>query len=258
MNSTLASTVAPSSRPRSRTRMAMSTTTRSHFPSAAQFAPSTIPQLVNGDALEADEFLRRYEAMPDVKKAELIDGVVYIMASPVSLLKHGEPDSVMQTWAGTYSIETPGVHSATNTTTRLAPRIIPQPDGSLRYSVSRGGSSCVGADGYLVGPPELVFEVSASSSSIDVNKKLHDYLKAGVQEYIAWLTEESVLKWWYLKDGQYLLLPEDKDGILRSRVFPGLWLDSKALLKGDTKRVMSVLRKGLKSKEHAAFAKRVS
>ena len=41
-----------------------------------------IPRLHNGDTLDADEFMRRYEAMPDVKKAELIEGVVYIMSSP--------------------------------------------------------------------------------------------------------------------------------------------------------------------------------
>ena len=217
-----------------------------------------VPPLANGDELDADEFLRRYSAMPDIKKAELIDGVVYFMASPVRVHEHGDPDSLMQTWVGYYSVSTPGIRASTNATARLGAKRVPQPDASLRYLPERGGKTKVGKDGYLVGAPELVFEISASSVSIDVNKKLHDYLKAGVQEYVAWLTEESVLKWWFLKNGEYHLLPADKDGIFHSRVFPGLWLDSKALLKGDGKRVMAVLRRGLKSKEHAAFAKRVS
>ncbi len=176
----------------------------------------SIPPLVNGDHLSGDEFLRRYEAMPELKKAELIDGVVYIMASPVRAEGHGDEDNLAQGWLCNYGIATPGVRASSNATSRLDYKSIPQPDVSLRYLPERNGNSRVGADGYIHGAPELVVEVSASSVSIDVNKKMEDYRKACVQEY------------------------------------------TKALLAGNGARVMAVLRKGLRSKEHAAFVKRVA
>jgi hypothetical protein len=53
-----------------------------------------IPPLQNGDHLTRDEFMRRYEAMPELKKAELIEGVVF-MGSPVSHEYHCEPHAVL-------------------------------------------------------------------------------------------------------------------------------------------------------------------
>ena len=44
--------------------------------------PPRILPLEHGDHLTREEFERRYEAMPHVRKAELIEGVVY-MPSPV-------------------------------------------------------------------------------------------------------------------------------------------------------------------------------
>src|SRR5882672_1638720 len=126
--------------------------------------------LENGAHLSASEFLRRYEAMPEVKKAELINGIVY-MASPVRLDRHGEPDSLIQTWFGNYAIATPGVKSATNTTTRLGPDDVPQPDGLLRIVPECGGQAHPNAKGYLQGAPELVAEVAASTASLDARAK---------------------------------------------------------------------------------------
>lgn len=57
-------------------------------------------------------------------------------------------------------------------------------------------------------------------------------------------------------DGEYRLLPVNKDGIIRSQVFPGLWLAS-ALLTGELPEVLGVLQQGLSSPEHAAFVKRL-
>jgi len=217
-----------------------------------------VPELVNGDALDANEFMRRYEASPDIRKAELIDGIVYIMSSPVSISHHGEPDILMHTLLCMYGIETPGVRASAEATVRLGTKNVPQPDASLRYLPERKGNSRISSDDYLEGSPELIVEISASSASIDTHKKFDAYQSAGVREYIIVLTKVPEVKWWYLDDRTYQPLPPDEDGILRSRVFPGLWLDPKALLKGDGKRVLAVLRKGLKSKEHAAFAKLVS
>src|SRR5437667_6891738 len=96
------------------------------------------PPLQSGDHLSAREFLRRFEAMPEVKKAELINGIVY-MGSPVRIDQHGEPDNLIQTWLGSYSVATPGVKAATNSTTRLGPDDVPQPDGLSGFSLSAAG-----------------------------------------------------------------------------------------------------------------------
>jgi Uma2 family endonuclease len=212
----------------------------------------SIPPLQSGDHLSAREFLRRYEAMPEVKKAELINGIVY-MGSPVRIDQHGEPDNLLQTWLGTYSISTPGVKSAANSTTRLGPDDVPQPDGLLRIAPECGGQTCVDAKGYLDGAPELVVEIAASSVSLDVREKLASYRRAGVREYIVWRTEDEALDWWALEEDEYRPLTPESDGTLRSRVFPGLWLGTQALLAGDGQKVMAKLQEGLQSPEHASF-----
>lgn len=214
-----------------------------------------VPLLVNGDKLNSKEFLRRYMAMPNLKKAELIEGIVYFMTTPVRHQQHSSPDGKIQTCMGVYAFETPGVEHGINGTVKLDADNIFQPDGLLRKLPEKGGMTRVDEDGYLAGPPELIVEIAASSASIDLHRKRDVYLRHGVPEYIVWLTEDAVFMWWYLENGEYHLIPADKEGILRSRVFPGLWLDAKALLKGDGAKVMKVLRRGLKSKEHAKFVK---
>src|SRR3984893_17854521 len=99
-------------------------------PMSAQPIPR-IPPLQPGDRLTADEFLRRYEAMPEVKKAELIEGVVY-MPSPVSSEDHGEPHFDLISWLGIYRIATPGLKGSDNATVRMDQgENVPQPDASL-------------------------------------------------------------------------------------------------------------------------------
>ena len=212
-----------------------------------------VPPLENGAHLSASEFLRRYEAMPEVKKAELINGVVFYMASPLRIDRHGEPDNLIQTWLGVYSIATPGVKAASNSTTRLGPDDVPQPDGLLRILPESGGRSRVDAKGYLDGAPELIVEVAASSVSLDVREKLTAYRRARVLEYLVWRTEDRAVDWWILEADEYRSLAKATDGSLRSRTFPGLWLDIQALLTGDGPKVMSKLQEGLNSSEHAAF-----
>ena len=210
------------------------------------------PPLQSGDHLSAREFLRRYEAMPEVKKAELIDGIAY-MGSRVRVDQQGEPDALIQTWLGTYNVATPAVKHATNSTTRLGPDDVPQPDGLLRIAAEYGGQARVDAKGYLDGAPELVAEVAASNVSLDVREKLDSYRRSGVREYVVWRTEDEAVDWWALEEDEFRPLPAEADGTLRSRVFPGLWLDIAALLAGDGPRVMAKLQEGLQSAEHAAF-----
>lgn len=212
----------------------------------------SVPPLENGAHLSAAEFLRRYAAMPEVKKAELINGVVY-MTSPVRIDQHGEPDNLLQTWLGTYSIATPGVRAATNATTRLSADDVPQPDGLLRILPECGGQARLDAKGYLQGAPELVVEVAASSASLDVREKLASYRRAGVREYLVWRTEDEAVDWWVLEEDEYRPLTPSADGILRSTSLPGLWLEVRALLAGDGTNLMAKLQEGLRSAEHTAF-----
>jgi len=230
----------------------MAATSIAPMPDRRPQARRRLPLLQNGDHLSAREFLRRYEAMPEVKKAELIDGIVY-MGSPVRIDQHGEPDAFMQGWLCNYSVATPGVKHATNSTTRLGPDDVPQPDGLLRITAEYGGQARVDAKGYLDGAPELVVEVAASSVSLDVREKLASYRRAGVREYIVWRTEDEAVDWWALEEDEFRPLPAEADGTLRSRVFPGLWLEVRALLAGDGPRVMAKLQEGRQSGEHAAF-----
>jgi Uma2 family endonuclease len=217
----------------------------------ARLGPS-IPPLENGAHLSASEFLRRYEAMPDVKKAELIQGVVY-MSSPVRARAHAKPDHMMQGWMWSYEVATPCAEAYSNSTVRFGADDIPQPDITLCILPKHGGKSYINAKDYIVGSPELVVEIAASSASYDMKEKLETYRRFGVRELVLWLTEENRIIWLHLEDDEYRALSADLDGIIKSRVFPGLWLDVAAMLAFDKAGVLSVLARGLASAEHAAF-----
>lgn len=213
-----------------------------------------LPLLQCGDRLTSKEFIRRYEAMPDVKRAELIEGTVYIMTSPVRFYAHGKPDSAMQFILGGYAFSTPGVESGTNATVQLDEENTFQPDGFLRKLAEKGGKTFVDHRDYIIGPPELIVEIAATSASIDLGRKRDVYLKHRVPEYICWLTEETPsIKWWFLENSQYIDLLPAPDGITRSRTFPGFWLDTAALLSDNKPRIREVMEQGLASAEHAAF-----
>jgi Uma2 family endonuclease len=215
-----------------------------------------IRALENGDELSAAEFMRRYEAMPELKKAELIDGVVY-MGSPVRIDVHGEPDGDVYMLLAIYAAATPGVKAAINSTVKLNLKNIPQPDSLMRVLPKYGGKSKV-EHGYLNGPPELVVEIAASSVSRDAHLKLEAYRHAEIPEYLLCLIENQKVRWLSLEDGLYSPLPQDKNGIVRSRIFPGLWLDTKALFAGNSAKLLATLQRGLKSKEHSAFVKHLA
>jgi Uma2 family endonuclease len=213
-----------------------------------------LPPLENGDRLTRAEFERRYEAMPHLKRAELIDGVVYV-PSPVRYEHHGRRSSDLETWLGVYSAATPGTMSAGNTTLRLDLDTEVQPDVLLR--LEQGGRSRIDAEDYVEGAPELVVEVAASSASYDLHDKLRVYRRSGVQEYVVWRVLDQAVDWLALHEGTYRPLEADAAGIVRSAAFPGLWLAVPALLAGDRAAVLATLQVGLASPEHAAFAARL-
>lgn len=215
------------------------------------------PPLEAGDHMDAAEFERRYRAMPDLKKAELIRGVVYI-PSPVRLEHHGEPHSDAVGWIVYYKSLTPGLRSGDNNTIRFDDWNEPQSDISLLIPSRAGGQSTISVDDYVTGPPELVFEVSASSRSLDLGTKKGVYEEFGVTEYVVWRVQDEVIDWFSLQDNKYVSRNPDSDDIFRSTVFPGLWLDWKALLTGDLARVFAVLQQGAATPEHAAFVKKLA
>ncbi len=214
------------------------------------------PPLQNGDRLTRPEFERRYEAMPHVKRAELIEGVVH-MPTPVSN-RHSAAHGLIIGWLAAYRAATPGIYLNDNATVRLDLDNEPQPDALLRLDEARGGRSRVSEDDYIEGAPELIAEVTVTSASYDLHDKLNAYRRNGVQEYIVWRTHDQELDWFGLQEGQYVPLEPDEEGIVRSRVFPGLWLHVPAMLEGDLARVLAELQQGLAADEHAAFVAQLS
>jgi len=228
------------------------------FLSPPMFSPTPLrpPPLEPGDRLTAREFERRYEAMPHVKKAELIEGVVY-MPSPVRV-SHSVSHGIVMGWLGQYAASTPGLQLADNATLRLDTDNVVQPDALLRLDSAHGGRSRVSSDDYLEGAPELIVEVATSSAAYDLHEKRRIYRRNGVQEYLVWQVLEGRLDWWELVVGEYVTIAVDADGLLRSRVFPGLWLDPQAILAGNLSVVLVRLHQGLASTEHAQFVQHVT
>jgi hypothetical protein len=213
-----------------------------------------VPPLGPGDKLTREEFLRRWEAHPEIKCAELIGGIVY-MPSPVKL-EQGNIESDVGLWLGTYSVATPGTDGGHNTTTLLLDDT-PQPDLHLRILPEYGGNSWE-EDGYLGGVPEFLAEVCLSSAAYDLHVKYDLYEAAQVPEYLAVLRYEREIRWHRLSDGKYELQPPDADGVWRSRVFPGLWLDGAALLARDRAKVLKRLQEGIASHAHQEFVARLA
>jgi len=212
----------------------------------------SLPPLEQGDSLTRSEFERRYEAMPSLKKAELIDGVVHMGSAVYD--QHAGAHAALMHWLGSYTLYTPGTACRDNATVRLDMLNELQPDALVR--IVSGGQSRV--DKYIEGPPELVAEVASSSVSRDLHSKLAVYRRHGVREYLVWRVLEGDVDWFRLDGGEYRNLAADDRGILRSREFAGLWLDRPALLRGDMHAVLAALNEGLATTEHAEFVARLA
>ncbi len=213
------------------------------------FTTPIIPPLENGDRLTRNEFERRYQAMLQIKKAELIEGVVYMPAA-LRFRSHGQPHSRIMTWLGVYEAATPGVELGDNVTVRLDLDNEPQPDAVLLIN---GGQVEISEDDYVEGAPELIVEVVASSAAYDLHDKKRAYRRNGVQEYLVWRVYDRQLDWFRLEAEEYILLEPDATGIIRSVVFPGLYLAVSALLSGEMTIVLEVLQQGLNPSAHQEF-----
>ena len=215
-----------------------------------------VAPLDNGDHLTRDEFERRFDATPGLKKAELIEGVVY-MPPAVRWDHHAGPHADLITWLGVYRAGTPGVRVGAEGSLRLDLDNEPQPDAAMLIEPASGGQARISADDYVEGAPELVAEVAASSVGMDLNTKLRVYRRNGVREYLVWRVRDAAIDWFVLRQGRYEPLTAGADGILRSEVFPGLWMDAAAMVRSDVAAVLRVLQQGLAAPEHAAFAARL-
>jgi Uma2 family endonuclease len=219
----------------------------------SRVSPSQIPPLEPGDHLTREEFERRFDVTPGLKKAELIEGIVY-MAPPVKIGSQSRPQMILVSWAGAYWAGTPGVSGGDNPSLRLDSDNMPQPDVMLYVEPSYAGRVRI-EDDYIVGGPEFVAEVSSSTVSFDLNTKLRVYQRNAIQEYLVWRVRDDEVDWFELRDGKYTRMSEGPDGILRSNVFPGLWLDWRAVVRLDPAKVLEVLKDGMATPRHAEFVK---
>ncbi|MEX0782826.1 MAG: Uma2 family endonuclease [Dehalococcoidia bacterium] len=198
-----------------------------------------VEPLEPGDRMTRAEFHRRYLEHPEIRKAELIEGVVYL-PSPVRIDQHGRPHGLMTRWLSVYCEAHPEVEFVPETTMELDNDNEPQPDIMVRYI--EGGSSRQTAGGYVAGAPELVIEIAASSRAYDMHDKLRAYRRNGVQEYIVWQVLEERIVWFELRNGEYVPLAADASGVIHSRVLPDLRLALDSMLSGDIATVQAVQR----------------
>jgi len=211
----------------------------------------SLPPLENGDRLDQKTFHARYEAMPDDCRAELIGGIVY-MPSPQKI-PHSKVQRLVIRWLDEYAEVTPGTEALLNNTQILGPQSEPEPDACLFIAPEYGGRVYADKDDYLHGAPELIVEVSSSTESIDLHRKKQDYQQAGVSEYVVLALRMQQVFWFIRQRGKYKEVPLPADGIFRSRIFPGLWLDAEAILRCHRPGVLAALKRGLATAEHAAF-----
>jgi Uma2 family endonuclease len=213
-----------------------------------------IPPLEAGDHINQESFHERYQVMPEHVRAELIGGVVY-MASPLKR-PHARTQAECMRWLLAYNHATPGTEVSDGASVILGERSEPQPDACLLIAPEKHGATR-DVDEYYFGPPELIVEVASSSESYDLHSKKTDYETGGVREYVVVLIRQSKVIWFVLRGGKYAELAPDANGIVRSEVFPGLWLDPGALLRRDATRVLEVVQQGIATPEHAAFVEKL-
>ena len=222
--------------------------TLASIPKTPARLPNGLPGLEPGDHLDQATFHERYKAMPAHVRAELIGGVVY-MPSPVKAA-HGEVHGALVTWLSLYKSATPGTRAFDNATQILGEDSEPQPDAAL---IVTGGRTREDDEGFLVGPAELAAEVALSSESYDLHSKKSDYERYGIGEYLVAVLRLGRVLWFVRENNRFVEMSADADGIYRSRIFKGLWLDPAALLAADTRQMQEILNRGLASPDHAAF-----
>lgn len=210
--------------------------------------------LVTGQLLHREEFERRWDESPQIKYAELIDGIVRVNG-PVKAT-HGRTLAWLSTWLVSYEMETPGVFSCGPVSVRLDESNMPLPDSTLMIDPQRGGNCRISEDDIVEGAPELICEVTTDSTSFDLSAKLGLYERCSVQEYLVWRTIDRAIDWFELRNGRYQRTIR-RDGLYQSQVFPGLWLRPEDAINGRLKAIRQTLQQGCSSAEHLAFVRRL-
>jgi Uma2 family endonuclease len=214
--------------------------------------PRRAPLLANGDRMKQAEFHRLYELYDEDTKIELVGGIVY-MSSPLSR-SHSDCAGRLGYAFERYAEDTPGVEVLHNATTILGEESEPQPDLGLRVLPEFGGRSW--DEGiYVGGAAELFAEIAYSSRALDLHAKLRDYRAAGVLEYLVVLIEDQEVRWFHFPSDSEIR--PNRQGIAKSRVFPGLWIDVPALLRLDSRALRKAVEAGSRSKPHASFVRRL-
>ena len=209
------------------------------------------PPLNSGDHLSRAEFHRRYGMYPEIKKAELIEGVV-IVGSPVHA-QHSEPHADFNTVIGFYRAHTPGLRLADNQSVIIDEGSELQPDLCVRIESARGGNVQKSEEGLYIGAPEFVVEVAASSAAYDLHSKLNVYRRNGVQEYLVLLAYEREMRFFRLKDGEFVLVEADETGVMKSQILPGFWFRSDWFWEGRLAELLQLVQEGIASQEHQEF-----
>src|SRR5262245_61895258 len=215
-----------------------------------------LPSLIAGQRLEQPTFHERYAAMPPETRAELVGGVVY-MPSPLRY-DYGVNDINVSYWLGHYKRFTRELRSANNATVKLDKSGEAQPDSMMWIPTELGGHVTIDEGGYIKGAPELIVEIARSSRAFDMGAKKADYERAGVLEYLVVALGPDQIHWFIRRDDRFESLDPGPDGVYRSEVFPGLWLDPQALYAENLDRLIGVLDQGLATPEHLAFAGRLA
>jgi len=221
-----------------------------------QIGASIPVPLETGDHLCQKEFHARYEMMRTETKAELIGGIVYIHAA--LRRSHGRAHSLLMRWLGCYEDATPGVEACDNATTIMSDDSEPQPDACLIIAPDRGGQIQFTDDDYLKGAPELVAEIASSTESFDLHAKKQTYQRAGVKEYLVVVLRQQKIFWFANRNNAFEEMSLEPDGNFHSQVFPGLWLDPRALIALDRIQLLHVLKMGLCDQAHSDFVGRLN
>ena len=217
---------------------------------AMQTANQSIPPLEDGDRLDADEFRRRLDAMPEKTKAELINGIVYLNRLAGDC-RSGQLRSMLGGWLFIYTTRTPGVGSLNHPHVWLVGDHVLQPASVLM--IHEVGDAKFASPEGVPGVPELAAEFALGSDSKELHEKLRIYEQFGVGEYIVWRVYDAAIDWFVLEAGRYRKLAVDAEGVYRSFQFPGLWLDAAGALRDDRAAVVAGLMRGTASPEHADF-----
>ncbi|MBI2761360.1 MAG: Uma2 family endonuclease [Chloroflexi bacterium] len=193
--------------------------------------PPMLPMLESGDRLTQTDFHRRYEARPDIHKAELIAGVVYIGGRVPAA--HGTAHAHLGGWFGVYAAGHRDVEVSIRPSLIISDDSEVQPDVVMFRTIGARTRMRHTPDGYLEGTPDLIAEIAMSDAAYDFYDKKEVYRAAGVPEYIVWDSYNNRLRWFRLRIGAFEVVTPSSGGFVESAIFPGLRLNVPALLADD-------------------------